>query len=652
MNKEDIGLNSKDSMFINGNPVNSILPGLYPENNWVNVIIKFSCSTNCPNCQIKDSFFIVSDDIISFNIGGELTNEYNICSNAGSNLTITANFTPGAFNCTTCIGNSTPFFFTMDPLGTGPGSHMITYNTIAHDCPVSSAAIIHVLSPRVAQIIEPFTDSICAYNQTITCDFKPPGGTYKLNDQPLPGDTFNASLIPSQIDNFTIEYSSIDDQGCIVDTMKIYNLLQLPDVVFVPLESTYCQNDAPVTLFGIPSLGSFTLENGSSFGNNILDFSLISPGYHELTYLATDGYCSNQSTQDFTVKLVPNVIIYNPDTNICSNGVPVDIITNRHDGNFFPTVYSSGIIDPSISNIGSHHIVYSVTENDCTGSDEMIFSIVPPPIIILKDPIYSCEPYTLTMFNFSTSITEVNSTWQFPDGLILDNQTNFTHDFQSSGQKDVTLTVTNDFGCISKSPFVVFVPAVNESYIHLSDSIAETHDSIMFSSGSTTPLISTLWLFGDGAISSDSMTYHSYQKEGVYNILLSTIDKYGCSDTATARTLIKDPLDIHFQVTNLYPNPVRDILEGEFYTPISSSIWVTVFSMDGKLCNTYSLQEGEPFSAGKGRFKIPIGYLPPGMYVLSFSSSTDILNGPYYYDKGELIYEKLDHLAYLKFIKL
>jgi len=460
-------------------------------------------------------------------------------------------------------------------------------------------------------------------------------------------------LINNQVDSLTLKYFLFDDgQGCRIDTIKTYDFRQPPLVGFVPLDESYCQNDPSVALFGIPVAGEYFLDNWQVINGNLLNFSNLLTGEHTLTYKASDGFCNNESVQHFKVNAVPLVIIENADTLICTNDQPLTIITNRADGTFYPEKFDSGVINPALTDIGSNLIIYEVAENGCIGVDEQIFIVAPIPILLLQDPIYTCEPYTKTMFNFSTSFFDFSSRWTFPDGVYQDNRVYFLHDFITSGHKEVKLEVTDEFGCIADTTFYTDIPPLNQSFILLSDSISQTQEPITFISGSSSPLLSTLWLFGDGASSSDSIAEHEYYDEGIYTILLSTIDKYGCSDTAEAKALIKDPLDIHFTVINLFPNPTKDILKGEFYTPISTSIWITVFSMDGLTRHTFYLQDGETFNAGRQPFEIDIEDLPEGMYILQFHAGNDDINGSYFYQQGELIYENLDHLRYLKFIKL
>jgi hypothetical protein len=648
-----LGLTNGEVLIINDQTITEIQPNTYPENEWIPVKIRFTCSSECSTCEIPDSFFIVSDEILTFTIEGEIQNNFAICSNADSSIILQSNFPSGDYDCLGCSGEAHPNYYEFHPNSSGPGQFIVTYTTLVNGCSVSDEAMIDVLSPEKAIIIEPSKSYICANDSAIQCIILPPGGSYTLNGISLENALIIPSNIDSNIDSLFLEYMTEDDQGCIVDTSLKIEFRTPPSVRFIDLDTSYCQGEDPVTLFGIPNDGEYTLKNDEIINNRILNFDSIDTGDNSVTYTVYDGFCYNNSTQPFFLYSKPPASLDNQDTIICKNGNPVPIEISPIYTDYKIDPFKSGIIYPDSLEIGSYTVIYSVTDGyGCKASDQKVFNIVPPPIAVALSPLYLCDPYTLTMFNFSTGLEGVSSTWSFPNGIKQTNETSFDHDFRTSGEKEYSLHIVDGNNCSVDSFYSAYVPPVNESSINISDSIVETLDTIIFIASSTSPLISTVWLFGDGHTSDDSIAQNTYRDEGIFTILLSTIDNYGCSDTVSKRVLIKDPLDVHFQLIKQYPNPVSDKLFIEFYTPVESSIIITVYSIDGILRKSFPIQNGEPFNSGRHTIELDTKDLSQGIYVLGFFRASTSLNGPYNYEQGELIYEKLDHLSYLKFIKL
>ena len=126
--------------------------------------------------------------------------------------------------------------------------------------------------------------------------------------------------------------------------------------------------------------------------------------------------------------------------------------------------------------------------------------------------------------------------WSFGDGGTSTDQ-NATHDYLLGNIYNVTLIVSSTEGCfdtltqaVPKYP----VPVAAFSAANVCQNFTtEFIDSSTISSGI---IQSWAWSFGSGDSSSQSTPTYIYDTTGTYNITLSVVSEFGCSDTAYGTT--------------------------------------------------------------------------------------------------------------------
>ena len=131
---------------------------------------------------------------------------------------------------------------------------------------------------------------------------------------------------------------------------------------------------------------------------------------------------------------------------------------------------------------------------------------------------------------------------------ILIPSANSSHIYTSAGVFDITLKVTNSYGCysaITKSDLIKIENGVNAGFSLTSLNICKSPATAVFENSSEgTGTLSYQWNFGDGKTSTDESPSHNYTSTGNYNVLLTVRSSAGCSDTASF------PLVVHFPVTS------------------------------------------------------------------------------------------------------
>lgn len=129
--------------------------------------------------------------------------------------------------------------------------------------------------------------------------------------------------------------------------------------------------------------------------------------------------------------------------------------------------------------------------------------------------------------------------WDFDDGTTS-SEPNPTHTYQIAGDFVVTLTVTDDSGETSHNSIFLKIQFPNQPPIAVAsanptDGTAPL-DVVFSASGSYDPdgsIGNIHWDFGDGWEYWGSPAYHTFEQDGVYNVVLTVYDNRGATGTDT-----------------------------------------------------------------------------------------------------------------------
>lgn len=159
--------------------------------------------------------------------------------------------------------------------------------------------------------------------------------------------------------------------------------------------------------------------------------------------------------------------------------------------------------------------------------------------------------FTNNSVGFGTSVI-TSSTWNFGDGATSDDFSP-THTYASPGIYDVNLEVTASDGCMSS----LTVPVQVHDFPNLDYSIVSAcpGEDIVFTNLSTIPngTINTYtWNFGDGsAQSSEVSPTHIYALEGTYDVTLSAVSDFGCTNSTVEQIEVYSPPQVNFTLENI-----------------------------------------------------------------------------------------------------
>jgi len=166
-----------------------------------------------------------------------------------------------------------------------------------------------------------------------------------------------------------------------------------------------------------------------------------------------------------------------------------------------------------------------------------------------------CIPLPVT-FSFTSPNTSpmVSYHWDFGDG-DSSSQSDPTHIFKNSGSYTVTVTVIfkNGTKCtitLSK-PIVVYSNPVVDFTVNNSKPIilCQRGDKLCFIDKSgpgadKAPIVSRLWSFGDGTLSSAQNPCYAYSDSGTYLVTLEVADSNGCKNYIQKKITVRFTTDI------------------------------------------------------------------------------------------------------------
>jgi gliding motility-associated-like protein len=149
---------------------------------------------------------------------------------------------------------------------------------------------------------------------------------------------------------------------------------------------------------------------------------------------------------------------------------------------------------------------------------------------------------TFTDLSIPGSGTISSRQWDFGDGTFSNFQSP-THSYNSIGNFNVSLMVTNSFGCQNSLTRSAYITAVGKPAANFTTPVTSscgapfTANFQNTTTGSGT--ISFLWSFGDGTTSTDLNPTKTYNAAGTYTVRLIATNETGCKDTLTKTNYIR-----------------------------------------------------------------------------------------------------------------
>ncbi len=154
-----------------------------------------------------------------------------------------------------------------------------------------------------------------------------------------------------------------------------------------------------------------------------------------------------------------------------------------------------------------------------------------------------CGPLTVSFTDNSSAGSGTIQTrqWDFGDGTFS-TEANPVHTYTSQGNFNVSLMVSNSFGCSASSTQNGYVQVIPKPTISFSSnntsSCSFPFDATFQNQTTASGAISFLWQFGDGTSSTEINPTHSYRNPGSYSVKLKATGVGGCSDSLSRNNYI------------------------------------------------------------------------------------------------------------------
>ncbi len=344
---------------------------------------------------------------------------------------------------------------------------------------------------------------------------------------------------------YTIKLFASTTSGCIDSTSLVVTVLQSPQAAFITnynecgLLAQFVQTNSAITAFGIWNFGDGNIVNGGNTQNHTYT-SVGSYTVKHFVYNASST-CSDSATQVVTFFATPvsgiNSVSSNSQCLNINNFLFTDNSINAvtHSWNFGDGTSSTLANPPSHSytTSGIYTVKHIAFNSTCKDSTIINVSVLASPNAAFTANYAACNNLTVQLAQTNTANT-VSSFWYFGDGNGLNNVTNTSYTYTSTGSYIVKYIAHNS-SCSDSSTQTITLNAKPIASISLSNLTTQclNGNSFLFTDNSSNATTHK-WDFGDGTTSTlTNPPAHTYSLAGTYTVKLVVKNTSGCADSTT-----------------------------------------------------------------------------------------------------------------------
>jgi gliding motility-associated-like protein len=349
--------------------------------------------------------------------------------------------------------------------------------------------------------------------------------------------------------NFSVSLTVTYSNGCTNTLTQPLSIRNQPNANFSTIDTVGCvPHSATFTNLSTSSAGSgYTWDFGDGNQSNLFQPTAIfdQSGTFDVTLIATaPGGCADTSTIVSLIEVLSGVVADFTVDQHCV-GVPTlftDVsVSSSGNVNSWSWAFGNGLS----GNSSSAQIIYNapgtydvtlsvVTDQGC--SDTVVKPVImdAKPIVLFTVPDQQgCIPFEVPFSNMTAAAPGSTYNWQFSNGQTSTDVSPLVV-FDSLGNYTVELTVTTPNGCADSLILTDYIQLVNapvasfdllEDTLFIPEAISGVNNTSQLASSYT-------WDFGDGYTSGLQNPTHIYADTGSYQICLTALNQYGCSDTA------------------------------------------------------------------------------------------------------------------------
>ena len=326
---------------------------------------------------------------------------------------------------------------------------------------------------------------------------------------------------------------------------------------------------------------SWTVDNGPQQSDAFApNFSLLHSGT-EATDLLIEVAVLNEwgcaSAESFSIEVwpAPSAAFQLTDTVICGVPAVIDPFVDAVDGLQLAWFIDSALVAATgdavleIATLGDHAItLLSENEFGCQSfALDSVEVLELPELTLSAGPLMGCAPHLLEI-DYSTegAVEWLLEIHRDSTQVFMSEEMTFEVNLEWPGTYNLQLSAVSDRGCTSVLPLgdsVVVLPRPVVGFY--ADPYAGTFDSpdplnSSWAFENTSDDGQAIWDFGDGELSSEWSTNHTYDAAGTYEVVLMVMNEHGCAEEFTMLVEVLENLEVY--VPNAFTPPMQGYSDG------------------------------------------------------------------------------------------
>lgn len=229
------------------------------------------------------------------------------------------------------------------------------------------------------------------------------------------------------------------------------------------------------------------------------------------------------------------------------------------------TGQTTGSIVVSPTAAGTYTFVVSTTKGMCIDTAQAIITVYPLPI-----PTATAADDTICIGTSTVLTATGGATYSWSPSATLNNTSAANPTATPVITTTYSVLATSAYGCTATT--TVIVSTANSPIVNFSAPGVCVGDTTYFTDLSTIAngnIVSWLWDFGDGNISTNQNPTHVYTSAGTYNVSLTLVSDANCMTSLILPVLVYPPPDAQFSIS---PGPVADLTDNILFTDLSTGL--------------------------------------------------------------------------------
>ena len=300
-------------------------------------------------------------------------------------------------------------------------------------------------------------------------------------------------------------------------------------------------------------------DGGSYFGSQYTVSPTVESTY---TLTVTDANGCSVQLPPVTVSINPDLrivsILPNRDT-VCP-GEEVLVYVEATGGNGGPYTLTLGdrsIVPSPFTVRPDTTTMFYISLSDMCGTppvmDSVLIHVYPiPDELFSADKVYGCVPLSVSFAPLTVSGS--NYLWEFGDNDFSESEIT-THEYSNAGDFDVTMSVTNEYGCRVKRTMPSMIhayPRPKALFDADVQAVSAMSAEVLFVNRSV-DAVRYFWSFGDNDSSMFESPRHLYPSAGEYEVVLVAENEHFCTDTTSRTIMVYNELSF-YAPTSFTPN--------------------------------------------------------------------------------------------------